>query len=398
MIGKYFVRTIASFLAVISLLPFVLITLDGFNPPADARTRVTQAQINKLRDEKKDFERQKSEIQSRINNIEFSRMTEMTKKGVLDDRIMLTGLEIDNISMIIEQYGILIEEKEYEVFLAQNREDDQLQRYRSRVRDMEENGVISYLELVFDSTSFADMLARLDFISDIMRADERAYNDLIEARNETIAAKEILEQTKLEMEDEKLLLEDKELELYEQLEEASALIEAMEQDLELERALRAMVAEEEDRIQKEINEKVEILRREEAARNPVRGTGEFTWPASGRVSSGFGVRRHPVFGGRRMHNGIDIAARHGTNVFAADSGSVIISTYGGGYGNYIVVSHGNGTTTLYAHLSSRKVSVGTAVKKGQVIGLIGSTGVSTGPHLHFEVSVSGKRINPLSKL
>jgi len=393
-----FVRIIAKMLTVVMILSVVVFSLGSIVPSADAKKRVTREQINELRDEKRVYERQRNEIQEKINALAFEQLTEMAKKGVLDERIIITGLEIDNLNEIIDHYITLIREKEYEVALAQAREEEQLEKYKSRVRDMEENGFISYLELVFDSTSFADLLARVDFVADIMRADEKLYNDLIGARDETIAAKENLEQSKSEMEEEKVFLGEKEAELIEQLEEASAIILEMEQDIETERALRALVEEEENRIQKEINEKVEELRKQEAANQAVRGTGELVWPANGRVSSRFGWRRHPVFGGRRHHNGIDIAARHGTNVFAADRGSVIISAYSSGYGNYIVINHGNGMTTLYAHLSSRKVSVGTAVSRGQVIGLIGSTGVSTGPHLHFEVTVNGSRINPLVKL
>ena len=404
--SRRFVRIIAPVLIVISLLPVVstLLGVDGSSASATS-TRTTKEQIDKLRNEKWEYELQKREIQSRINTIEFERSTEITKKGILDDRIMLTGLEIDNITKIIENYAILIREKEYEVVVAQSMEDEQFFKYKSRVRDMEENGIITYLELVFDSTSFADLLARVDFVADIMRADEKAYNDYIDARNETIAAKEALEEAKSEMEDEKLNLEQKEIELFEQLEEATAIIIAMEQTIEAEQALRAMVAEEEDRIQKEINAKVEELRKQEeaqrareAAQRARRGSGELMWPANGRFASAFGMRRHPVFKIMRMHNGIDIGAPHGANVFAADSGTVIISAYNSGYGNYIVLNHGNGMTTLYAHLSKRGVNVGTSVTKGQVIGLIGSTGVSTGPHLHFEVSVNGSRINPMLKL
>jgi murein DD-endopeptidase MepM/ murein hydrolase activator NlpD len=304
---------------------------------------------------------------------------------------------------------------EYEVIVAQNREDEQLARFRSRVRDMEENGFITYLEIIFDSTSFADLLARIDFVADIMRADENAYNALQEARAETEAAKAELEDTRAELYVEEENLEVKIAELEEQLNEANQLIYDMENDLESHRALHALVREEEDRVLREINAAVAELerqrererqRRAAAARaagnrntagggTAVVGTGEFVRPTAGRVTSPFGMRRHPVHGDMRMHNGIDIGAPHGQAIVAADSGTVVTSQFNASYGNFIVISHGNGVSTLYAHLSTRQVSVGDTVTRGQRIGLVGSTGVSTGPHLHFEVIVNGTRVNPM---
>jgi len=403
--NKRVVRIIAIVLALIMLFSVFMIALNAIT----AQAAVTQAEIDRLRAEKKEYERKKREIQSRINTIEFEKMTEIARKEVLDDRIMLTGLEIDNIVETIELYVTLIIEKELEVVAAQESEDEQLRKYKNRVRDMEENGVISYLEIIFDSTDFSDLLARLDFVGDIMQADENMYNDLIAAREATIAAEERLKQTKLEMEEEKRLKELKQAELEEQLDEATALIAAIEANLESEKALRAEVEADEEKIQREINQKVEELRRaQELARakaasataNRVRGTGQLKWPvpSNGAVTSGFGMRMHPVYKVYRQHSGIDIPAKHGANVVAADTGTVITSAYNSSYGNYIVVSHGNGMTTLYAHLSSRKAKEGATVTKGDVIGLIGSTGVSTGPHLHFEVSVNGTRINPLYRL
>jgi len=401
--NRFFARVIAIVLAVIMLLSVFWVVLNAVT----ASARVTQTEINKLKEEKKEFERKKREIQSRINTIDFERMTEVAKKSVLDDQIMLTGLEIDNIAETIIFYEELISEKELEVIAAKHREDQQLSNYKNRVRDMEENGVISYLEIVFDSTSFSDLLARIDFVGDIMQADERMYKDLIVAKQETEAAKEVLEQTKLEMEDEKSLKESKQVELEEQLDEANALIEKIEADLESERELRATVEAEEEKVQREINQKEAELRRQQeeerkkkAAQNQVKGTGQLRWPvpSNGNVTSGFGIRLHPVFKVYRMHQGVDIGAKHGASIVAADTGRVITSSYNSSYGNYIVISHGNGMTTLYAHLSSRKVSEGASVSKGQVIGLAGSTGVSTGPHLHFEVSVNGSRVNPMKYL
>ena len=387
-------RIIAIILALMMVFSIVWAAIDALT----AKAFVTQEEIDKLREEKKGYEIRKQEIQSRMNTIEYERMTEIAKKSVLDDRIILTGMEIDNLTETIELYVTLIEEKELEVVAAQEREDEQLRKYKTRVRDMEENGIITYLEIIFDSTDFSDLLARLDFVGDIMQADEKAYNNLIVAHDETVAAKEDLEITKQEMEQERIQKEEKYVELGTQLTEASTLIENIEASLEAESALYAAEAEESDRIQREINEKVEELRRQEAAAlaAKVRGTGQLLWPCpSGTyISSQYGVRLHPVHGVYRQHLGIDIAANYGVNIIASDSGYVIISDYNSSYGNYVVIDHGNGFTTLYAHMSSRAVSVGETVSKGQVIGYVGTTGVSTGPHLHFEVSLNGEKVDP----
>jgi len=395
----------------------VVFTVVSLLTDTTALAYVTQGQINRLREEKKEYERQKSEVQAKIDAYEFEHLTEMAKKEVLDQRIILTSLEIANINEIINQYMLLIREKEYEVYLAQNREEDQLQKFRNRVRDMEENGIISYLEIIFDSTGFSDLLARIDFVTDIMRADENTYTNLQNARQETEDAKADLEDTKAELDEEKVKLELKEIELLEQLEEAHELIRQLEENIENQSQLRDDIIAEEERVQREINEAVETLRRQQEAERLrrirereaqsggggssdgggggggwVNGTGAFMWPTSGTVSSGYGPRSSG------NHQGIDILAPHGANVYAADSGTVITSTYGGGYGNYVVISHGNGTTTLYAHLSSRSVNVGSSVSKGQVIGLVGSTGRSTAPHVHFEVTVNGSRVDPMTQL
>jgi len=411
--NKKFVRVVAIILAFIMLIGVAMIAIEILvNSTASAR--VTQTQINNLRNDKRELERRKREISSKIHSIEYERMEEIKKKEILDDRIVLTGLEIDNVNATIDYFDLLIREKEYEVFLAQGREEEQLARYRNRVRNMEENGIISYLEIIFDSTSFSDMLARIDFVADIMRSDENAYNNLIAARNETENAKAALELTREEMEEEKAYLEVKEAELFEQLDEAHQLILRLEADLDTERELRKSVLADEERVQKEINAAVaEFARQQELERQrrlreqqrrgvtgggAVTGTGELMRPVGGALTSPFGMRRHPVFGDIRMHSGVDFAASHGTSVSAADSGTVIISGYNSSYGNYVVIDHGNGMTTLYAHLSSRSVGVGSSVSRGQQVGLVGSTGVSTGPHLHFEVSINGTRINPMSRL
>jgi murein DD-endopeptidase MepM/ murein hydrolase activator NlpD len=285
---------------------------------------------------------------------------------------------------------------------------------------MEENGIMSYLEIVFDSTSFSDLLARLDFVGDIMRADARIYEDLQNARNETEARKDALEVTKAELNEEREYLEQKEIELGEQLEEAHALILRLQSDAETARQLFEDYAAEEARVQREINTAVARLRAQEEAErlarearererqqqqqqaqsnsgggggggSSVTGSGKLMWPSPGRAISEWGAPRD---GGRRLHQGLDIGGPHGQHVYAAESGTVITVSYGSGYGNYVTISHGGGMNTLYSHLSSSIVTVGTQVTRGQLIGYVGSTGNATTPHLHFEVFINGVRVNP----
>ncbi|MCL2408552.1 MAG: peptidoglycan DD-metalloendopeptidase family protein [Oscillospiraceae bacterium] len=409
-------RVVARVIAILlALLMAATILFGVLGSLAPAGAAVTRAQIDRLRAEQREIQQRRQETQARINSIEFDRMTAFAQKEVLDNRISLTEAEIELIRDTIAQYGYLIAAQELEVIEAQNRENARLQLFRERVRSMEENGVITYLDILFSATSFSDFLARLDFVGDLMRADESAYHNLIAARLETEAAKEALEETKAELEAEEILLQERYAELEIQREEAVQLILQIEQDREAAMELYRQIREQQEQSQRDINRLEEEWRRQEAARIAreasagrtavaVRGTGELVWPVAGtnrsNVTSPFGVRRHPVFGTNRMHNGIDIGAPHGRNVFAADSGSVIISRHNASFGNYIVIAHGgdNRMTTLYAHLSTRSVSVGDTVSRGQVIGRVGSTGISTGPHLHFEVTVNGVRVNPLAHL
>ena len=393
-------RIVAIIMAVIMGLTIVIAAISSF-----AGARVTQAEIDRLREEHREYQRRRQEIQSRINSIEFEMLAETAQKAVLDDRIRLTIYQINNLYDIIAHYEVLIIEMGVEVERAIYRENEQLERFRRRVRDMEENGVIHYLEIIFNFSSFSDLLARIDVVSEIMRSEERLYNDLVSARNATIAARERLYDTMLGMEVEVALREEKRQELNEQIEEAGQLIKRLMEDRDAERELNAQKAAAAEQIQRDINRAVAEFERQQAAARAaaraaagnVTGTGSFIWPvpSSHHVTSYFGTRLHPVFRVMRTHWGIDIAANHGAAVVAADSGTVITSAFDSSYGHFIVIAHGNGYTTLYAHLSTRRVQERDTVYQGQTIGLIGSTGTSTGPHLHFEVSRGGERVDPL---
>jgi murein DD-endopeptidase MepM/ murein hydrolase activator NlpD len=383
---------------------------------------VSQDEIDELKNQKEQIEQNSQAIESKIDSLEYEQMSVIAKKEILDEKVTVTNELINNLTEQIEVYNGLIADKKVELEAAQAREDAQYQLYKDRIRAMEENGTISYFEIVFGATSFADLLSRIDFISEIMNYDEGVYDDYVKAKNETLAAKASLEEANALQQAAKREQEIKEAELEEQVAEASALIIELGENIDAFENERAQLQEEEARLEKEIEDKMEALAQqkaaeeaarraaEEAARNQqanyVSGMpdgdgvayGDFIWPSadSRYITSLFGTRLHPIYHTYKTHNGIDIGASYGTNIFAADGGTVTTSTYSSSYGNYIIINHGNGTSTLYAHMSSRLVSEGQSVSQGQVIGLVGSTGVSTGPHLHFEVYVGGSRVNPLN--
>ena len=367
------------------------------------------ASISSLESKKSAIKQQRDEISAKINSLEFEQMTTLAQKEVLDEQVMLTQNEIAAITEQIEEYKVLIKEKQAEVAEARERENAQWELYLERIRSMEEQGVISYFEILFGASSFSDFLSRVDFVSEVIQYDEVIYQNYVDARNATIAAQVKLTEAKHEQEMKKVELDAAEAELEEQVAEAAAVLAKLENDIAASEALYAQLREEENRIQNQINE---LVASQNAANNSssggsssggsssggsVVGTGSLMWPATSKlVTSQFGGRNAPTAGASTNHKGIDIGAGYGTKVSAADSGTVIMAQYNGGYGNCVVINHGNGMTTLYGHMSQINVSVGQSVSKGDSVGLVGSTGVSSGPHLHFEVSVNGSRVNPLN--
>lgn len=392
---KWFVRIIAIFLAVLMAGTVLFSFLGSVSYAAPS-----QGAVDNLKSQQSTLEQKKKELEAQINSIEYEQADALAKKAVLDEKVALTEQEIENITAQIETYKVLIEEKAQEVIEAQKAEEEQWELYQTRIRAMEENGKVSYFEILFGATSFSDFLSRIDFIGEIMDYDEQLYEDLVAAREATVAAKEALEEAKAEQEATKAELENKKAELDTQVAEADALVQQLESSLEEYEALYAEADAATAELQREIDDMIAELKRQEEATGGtnVSSTGTFVWPSDTCriVTSKFGTRMHPVYHVYKTHNGIDIGARYGTNVLAADSGTVVVSKYSSSYGNYIMINHGNGTTTLYAHMSSRIAQVGDKVSQGEVIGLVGSTGVSTGAHIHFEITVGGSRVNPLN--
>ena len=323
---------------------------------------------------------------------------------------MYTLQQIQLNNQEIELYDEMIAEKAAELEEAQRLENEQLERYRARVRAMEENGGYNILAIISKSDSFSDMLTAMDDVGEIMESDRQLEDAYIAARENTESVKADYEDTRSELEDLKAQLKAEQEELEKDIEEAIQIILDLENDLENRQAEYDAIMAAEDAANATIDKLVaelEAQRAAEAAAAAAAGggssgggnanaTGSFLWPVASYVyvSSRFGLRVHPITGEKKSHTGIDIASNQGTAVYASDGGSVTLAGWNGGYGNCIMIDHGNGYVTLYGHLSSISVSVGQTVSQGATIGAVGSTGNSTGPHLHFEVLKNGTRIDP----
>ena len=379
-------------------------------------------------------------------------------KNNIDQQIGLLYTEIENINTQIRSYSELIAANQEELDAAEAKLAELNEKNKERIQAMEEEGEISYWSVLFKAKSFTDLIDRLNMMAEIHEADQRRMSELSEAATAVAEARAALASEKTALEDSRVALKESQAELDVKRAEADELLaelnqdkralDAMEADYEAEEAaLSAQIAaaeveytkalkaeeearrkaeeerkrkEEEERKRKEEEEK---KKQEEANKKPGNsgsgnsgsgnsgsGNSGSTGGGSGFVSgeswrrpcswikltSPYGYRIHPTLGTRKFHNGVDLANNQGTPIYAARSGKVTVATYGGTYGYYVTINHGDGYSSLYAHMTHYTVSKGQTVKKGDVIGYMGSTGRSTGPHLHFSIFYNGSSVNPMN--
>lgn len=429
---------------VISALLTVLV-LAGAASPSYA---VIQEEIDTLIEQANGIQEERDALEQEIGAYSMDIAAALDQKTSLDAEIARIEDDVAALEAQIADCENRIYTTEAELRDAQTREAEQYELFCQRVRAMEEQGRMNCWMILLHATSFVDFLTRLDFVNGIMQSDQRVMDDL-KALQAEIADKQIqLEGERWELENANRALSRKRTELDTQRETANQLIIDLEANRSEAEASRDILNEEAESIQSEIVRLLEELARQEeearlraeqerreeeeriraeqerqeeeeriraqqaaeayrALRERVNarlddftideGLGGYIWPVnSRRITSTFGGRASPGGIGSTNHKGIDIGGvGYGTAVHAAKGGTVIISQYSSSYGNFVVVSHGDGNTTLYAHMSTRLVEAGEAVQQGDILGLTGSTGHSTGPHLHFEISENGTRINPL---
>ena len=370
----------------VSLLPEAVVV------PASA---VTQAEIDAMKEEANSLKQQQEEIQDQLDSLAADRENAMARKTLLEQQINATRAEINTIAAQIAKYDELIAQKQEELSQAEAEEQAQYELFCERVRYMEEQGEVSYWSILFSSKDFADLLDNAMMVEEIMDYDNQVMDQLIALREQIEQDKAELETARQEQQDAKAEQEAAQANLQAQESEVDALLSQISNQEEELEAREAQLRAASDAATAEIA----AAERELAAQIAnVPSESGFLWPLPGRynLSSLFGSRKHPITGKANNHTGIDIPASSGTSILAAKSGVVTTSTYNNSYGNYVVVSHSDGTSTLYAHMVRRNCSKGDTVSQGQVIGYVGTTGSSTGNHLHFEVRVNGSRVDPIN--
>lgn len=370
-----------------------------------AASAASQEELDELKSERDALVSQRQQQQAVVNELRQQQASVLVIKQALDERNAYTQWQIQLTEQEIELYDGMIADKELEVEEARRLENQQLAKYRSRVRAMEENGSYNVIAYLFNSSNLGELLTAVDDIGEIMESDRQLEDDYIEARENTEAVVAEYEEYKADIVEKQDELRAEQDELEKELDEAVQLITDITANLEENAEILAEFQAAEQQAETNVANMVIALEKQRAAEQAasggggggtVVGTGSFTWPVPSctYLTSRFGLRIHPVYGTQKSHTGIDIGAASGATIVAADGGTVTMAGVNGGYGNCVMIDHGNGYKTLYGHMSSIAVTNGQTVSAGDTVGYVGSTGVSTGPHCHFEVWSGGSRIDP----
>lgn len=341
-----------------------------------------------------DIRNDKKKIEQKIRDLRGKKGDLSADLKALDKQYVEAEEELDGVKTELNK-----QEDEHERLEADlDRLNDDLDQKRSQLsqRSVEiyKQGETTYLDLILQSETFSDFIDRLFFLQIIYENDQTLIKRVQDGIAETSLQKVAVAQKINEINEIKAEIEDRLEDLKEMRDAKNSIIKEVEKDLKLyEQQVDEFIAE-----SKRIQAELAKLARSGGSYKGKPWTGNFLKPVNGPIVSGYGYRIHPILKYKKMHYGVDISAPTGTPIKAGGDGKVIFADWRGGYGQCIMIDHGKGIVTLYAHLSKISVKNGQVVSAGKVIGNVGSTGLSTGPHLHFEVRVNGDPVDPLSKL
>lgn len=389
------------------------------------------SEINDAKNEKSSLEEKKKKTEDRIKELEKEKGNIVKYIEKMDIQLNELNAEIESLTKRIDKSKISLKRTKEKLEDAKEQEKNQYETMKKRIKYMYENGNTTYIELILGASDMSDMLNRAEYIEKIMTYDKQMLSRYQDTKRE-------IEETKKEVEEKIAYLEELNEEVSFEKATVETLIDKKSKEVkkynatikeskdtaseyanaiaEQEKLIEKLLEEERRRFEeaeKRRKEEEERKKREEAEKNQqnhnasnnsnsntVGSTTGFIWPlpSSHIITSPFGFRVSPTPGASSYHEGIDIGAPTGSTIVASNAGTVVTASYSVGAGNYIMIAHGNGIYTIYMHCSKLLVFSGQKVSKGQHIGLVGSTGYSTGPHLHFGVSVNGKYVDPMSYL
>lgn len=357
-----------------------------------------EGEISKAKNEKQSLTKGKTDVEALKKSLEQSKANLSTYVQQLDEQVAAIEANIENLKLQITAKEEEITKTKAELAEAIQMRDDQYAAMEKRVQAIYESGDNFYLEILLKAGGLADFINQVDYVEDLSRYDDKMFKDYAKTveyvslcEQQLEADQELLEATKKAAEEEQAAVETL-------ISEKQTEIASVENEIkDKERAIREYeqeIAEQNETIQ----ELERIVAAEKAALTNLRvyDGGKFCWPAPSytRVSSDYGYRIHPTLGYEMFHNGVDLAAPGGTNILAAYDGTVVSASYTAAMGNYVMIDHGGGLYTVYMHASKLLVSEGQDVSRGDVIALVGTTGRSTGNHLHFSVRLNGEYVSP----
>ena len=376
-------------------------------PAFAASSKEIQKELDALKGENKEIQAQINEIQGKYDANANEMRDLVEQKNAIDQEIALLHDQVININEQITVYGQLIADAQDEMDVAQFILNGLNEKHKLRIRAMEEEGELTYWQVLFEANSFTDLLDRMNMMEEIAASDQHRLEEMRLAAKEVADAKTEMENGKEELETTRIQLDEAQENLNQKREESDEILRKLiEKQEEFQELLDESEAAQDD-LMKEIAAKEKELKdakyEERLAQlalqgqNPPSSAGWVT-PVSGyTLTSPFGMRVHPVLGTARMHNGIDLACPQGTPIYATRAGRVTTASYqAGGAGNYVSINHLDGFSSIYMHMTHYVVYPGQNVAQGQLIGYVGSTGISTGPHLHFGISYAGTYVNPLA--
>lgn len=414
---KLWISILAGIMAAILVLSLIAGVLPGLFQEADGKTISSmKAELEKLKAEGKEINKQIQELEKQISANTKDMKEIVAKKNAIDQQIFALHEKVANINEQIVAYSNLIADKQEELDQAETRLAELNQKYKERIRAMEEQGELSYWYVLFKANSFTDLLDRMSMIQEIAAADERRLEEMSKAAEAVAEAKSALELERQGLADSKLELEASEKQLAAKREEADqVLTELIAVKEEYEAYLEEVEKEARKNKDKQDDLEHEITLKEWEEKNNSSSSGSSssngkpndtndyyvasnaTWvnPCKfKRFSSPFGWRVHPVYKDWRFHYGVDLSNSAGTDIVATRAGTVKVAKYSSSGGYYVEIDHGDGFSSKYLHMTHYIVKKGDKVAQGQKIGEMGSTGVSTGPHLHFSILYKGEHVNP----